>query len=147
MGFLFFDAKKAKNPDLTLETFSSEEAVEISDAALAEEPEMNALLDQQAKVASLDHLDQASSLKEQMLLLEQQVEENPTFELKKLLLDAYLLSQRYPQASQLFFSFSPAEKSQISPQLPFLIAFNSFSQTDPQDYQQLLQTFQQAKES
>lgn len=146
IGFLFFDAKKTKTPEVnqTFEAFLQEEETgQISQ----ENADIKHLLDQQEQKLSLEDLDQLSSLKEKIALLEKQIEEEPSFEVKKLLLDAYVLEQRFPQASQLFSTFSPNEKSQLSPQLPFLIAFNSFSQTDPQAYQDLRASFQKGKEN
>lgn len=96
---------------------------------------------------SLDQINLLSTIKEKITLLEQSLAQMPSFDLKKSLLDAYLLDHQYDKSRHLYASFSHLEKSQLDPKLPFRILFNSFSQTNEQEYQALLQLFQKGKEN
>lgn len=55
---------------------------------------------------NVKELDLLSSIKEKTSLLEEAISTGPTFELKKLLLDAYLLDHQYEKARNLYAELS-----------------------------------------
>lgn len=148
LGFLFFDAKSPRwnvlsHDPSTNQSEKQEDWSEISEANW----EIDALLNMQEEHLSLDQIDLLATIKEKITLLEQSLAQMPSFDLKKSLLDAYLLDHQYDKSRHLYASFSHLEKSQLDPKLPFRILFNSFSQTNEQEYQALLQLFQKGKEN
>lgn len=92
---------------------------------------------------SVEQLNLLASLKEKIARLEQQVNSDASFELKKLLLDAYLLDSQFSSARKLWYTLSSSEQETLGKQTEFKILFNSFNQTSDTEYQQVKTLFQQ----
>lgn len=95
---------------------------------------------------SADRLDELSSLKEKIALLEQLFHQQQSKETADLLIKSYLLNLQFEAAKKTYFSLDETLKKQLDPRYPFTIGLNTFSQTSDTEYRALktmLETFTQ----
>ena len=138
--FLFLESKYhiskqivsyVKNFPFSVQSGSTETWVQITDF-LENTPESQ---------LSADKIETLGSLKEKIVLLEKLYQQNPSEEIKLLLINTYQLNHQYIQARKLFFTLTPEQKKKLPLASEFLIFLQSFSQSSTSEYQHLKELF------
>ena len=144
--FLFFATKDRPQAELPLP--SEENSVPLPQSK--DEKIQISILDQDfltgQELLSAEHLDELSSLKEKISLLEQLFSQQKNAETADLLIKSYLLNMQFEAAKKTYLSLSEELKKQLDPRYPFAIGINTFSQTSDTEYRALkgmLENFRQ----
>lgn len=89
-----------------------------------------------------EKLETLVSIKEKIVVLERSYEQAKSFEFASLLLEAYLLDNRYLAARKLYYGLPTSDKLQLPVTTEFKVMLNSFSQNAKLEYEFLKSLFQ-----
>ena len=140
VGFLFLESKYGISKHLAT-SVNSVLSTNLSGEQATGVQVTDFLENTQSWAFSADKLETLGSLKEKIVLLEKLYAQNPTEEIKLLLINTYQLNHQYIQARKLFYTLTPEEKKKLPLASEFLIFLQSFSQSSASEYQHLKELF------